>query len=98
MQFHCVSLLQAGILKHSASLDFGFGGRVGLEGKRPFGIHRQRYEDFMETRMVGCGLELVAGLCDYGNELFGFIKCAGFLCQVRYSLLLKADSANRMSD
>jgi hypothetical protein len=58
----------------------GVGGRVALEGKRPFGRHRQRCKDFMETRMVGCGLESVAGLCDHCNELFGFIKCGKFLC------------------
>jgi hypothetical protein len=82
--FHAVSLCLTTanrILKHSASLGFGGWGRVGLEEKRPFGIHIQRCEDFMEIRMVRCGLESVVGLCDHCNELFGFINVGNFFAR-----------------
>lgn len=69
MYFRCVLLLQAGILEHSASLDFGGWGEGETRRKRPLGIHRQRCENFMKIRMVGCGLESVAGLCDHCNEI-----------------------------
>jgi hypothetical protein len=59
----------------------GVGVRVGLEGKKQFRIHRQRYEDFMEVRMVRCGLESVAGLCDHCNELSGFINVGNFFAR-----------------
>jgi hypothetical protein len=51
------------------------------EGKRPLGRPRHRWEDNikMDLQEVGSGQGKVAGTCEYGNELSGFIKCGEFL-------------------
>ena len=61
------------------------------EGMRPFGRPRRRWEDnikmdLQEVRRGLWGLDgvvsgwgQVAGACEYGNELPGFIKCGEFL-------------------
>ena len=61
------------------------------EGKRPLGRPRRRWEDNirMDLQEVGggcgdwmelaLGLGQVAGTCEYGNELWGSIKCGEFL-------------------
>ena len=56
-------------------------------GKRPLGRPRRRWEDNikMDLEEVGrggvdwMGLAQVAGACEYGNELWGSIKCGEFL-------------------
>ena len=64
----------------------GFGGKP--EGKRPLGRPRRRWDDNIKVGLEevgkGCGdwMELaqeVAGACEYGNELWGSIKCGEFL-------------------
>ena len=61
------------------------------DGKRPLGIPRSKWEDNikMDIQEVGCGgygldragsgKGQVAGTCECGNELSGFIKCGDFL-------------------
>jgi len=61
-----------------------------LEGKRPLGISRRRWEDNikMDLQEVGCrGMHLMelaqdrqmASICKCGNEPSGSIKCGEFL-------------------
>ena len=45
-----------------------------LEGKRPLGRPRRRWEDNIKM-----DLEEVGRGCEYGNELSGSIKCGEFL-------------------
>ena len=60
------------------------------EGKRPLGRPRRRWEDNIEMDLQEVGgsgdwmdlahdRDKVAGTCEYGNELSGFIKCGEFL-------------------
>ena len=42
---------------------------------------------------AGSGQVQVAGACECGNELSGFIKCGEFLDQLKTNWLLKKDSA-----
>ena len=60
------------------------------EGKRPLGRPRRRWEDNikMDLQEVACGnmdwvdlaqIGQVAGACEYGNELWGSVKCGEFL-------------------
>ena len=57
------------------------------EGKRPLGRPRRRWEDNIKMDLQevgrGCGdwteFAQVAGACEYGNELWGSIKCGEFL-------------------
>jgi hypothetical protein len=69
--------------------------RVLVEGKRPLGRPRRRWEDDIKMTLqeVRCGrmdwIELtedrgkVAGTCDCGNEPSGSIKCGEFLDQLQ---------------
>ena len=41
----------------------------------------------------GSGQGQVTGICDYGNEPSGSIKCGDFLDQLKTGQLLKKDSA-----
>jgi hypothetical protein len=55
-----------------------------LEGKKPLGRPRRRWEDNINLDLQeagkGCGDWMkVAGACEYGNELSGSIKCGEFL-------------------
>jgi hypothetical protein len=65
-----------------------FGGET--EGKRPLARPRRRWEDSIKMDLQGMGwrheLNLsgpgqghVAGACECGNEISGFIKCGEFL-------------------
>ena len=81
--FHAVSLCLT--IASQDTKTFCNTGFWGLEGgwdlkERQFGRQRQRCKDFMEIRMVGCGLKSLADLCDHYNEIFGFIKCGKILC------------------
>jgi hypothetical protein len=61
------------------------------EGKSPLGRPRHRWEDNikMDLQEVGCEgkdwfeLPQVAGTCEWGNEISGYIKCGKFLDQLR---------------
>ena len=80
-------------------------GAVGkLEGKRPLGRRRCRWEGNMKkdlqqideralTELVWLMQEQVAGCCECGNEPSGSTKCGEFLDQLRTCQLLRKDYA-----
>ena len=65
-----------------------------LEGKRPLGRPRSRWENSIKDGSLGSGMwgygqdragsgwGQVAGTCEYGNEPSGSIKCGEFLDQL----------------
>jgi hypothetical protein len=61
-----------------------------LEGKRPLGRHRHRWEDHIKMTVKEIGVRLWTGFvslriwtigrpCEHGNESFGSKKCGEFL-------------------